>query len=67
MFECEEIFLFILKLKPNPTQAYSIYLRLGMTYLNRKSYEDAKATFNRALELRNNSSIGWLGLGIANL
>jgi len=49
MFECEEIFLYILKLKPSPVQAYSIYLRLALTYLNRKSYEDAKITFNKAL------------------
>jgi Tfp pilus assembly protein PilF len=48
-------------------QAYSIYLRLALTYLNRKSYEDAKITFNKALEITNNSSVGWLGLGIANL
>lgn len=38
MFECEEVFLYILKLKPPATQAYSIYLRLGLTYLNRKSW-----------------------------
>jgi len=49
MFECEEIFLYILKLKPTAVQAYSIYLRLALTYLNRKSYEDAKITFNKAL------------------
>lgn len=38
IFECEEVFLYILNLKPTPAQAYSIYLRLALTYLNRKSW-----------------------------
>lgn len=67
LFEAEEVFLYLLKLKPSTTYCYSIYLRLGLTYLHRKSWEDAKATFNKAVELRPNSSIGWLGLGVANL
>lgn len=31
------------------------------------SWEDSKATFNKAVELKPNSAAGWLGLGIANL
>jgi Tfp pilus assembly protein PilF len=67
IFECEEVFLYILNLKPAPAQAYSIYLRLALTYLNRKSWEDARVTFNKAVELKPNSSAGWMGLGIATL
>jgi tetratricopeptide (TPR) repeat protein len=67
MFECEEVFLYILKLKPNPLYSYSIFLRLGLTYLNRKSWEDAIIIFDRACEIRNNSSFGWFGLGVSNL
>jgi tetratricopeptide (TPR) repeat protein len=67
LFECEEVFLYLLKLKPSSAYSYSVYLRLGLTYLNRKSWEDAKTTFNKAVELKPNSAAGWLGLGIANL
>lgn len=67
LFECEEVFLYLLKLKPAANHSYSIYLRLGLTYLHRKSWEDAKNTFNKAVELRSNSAAGWLGLGVANL
>ena len=38
MFECEEIFLTILQLKPPASKIIQIYLRLGYTYLNRKSW-----------------------------
>lgn len=38
MFECEEIFLKILQLKPPASRIINIYLRLGYTYLNRKSW-----------------------------
>ena len=67
LFECEEVFLYLLKLKPTQTYSYTIYLRLALTYLHRKSWEDAKTTFNKAVELRPNSAAGWLGLGVANL
>lgn len=67
LFECEEVFLYLLKLKPSQTYSYEIYLRLALTYLHRKSWEDAKATFNKAVELKPNSSAAWLGLGVANL
>ena len=59
--------MMLLHLKPQSAQAYSIYIRLGITYLNRKSWEDAKNTFDKAVELRPDSSIGWLGLGQAHL
>jgi Tfp pilus assembly protein PilF len=49
MFECEEVFLYLLNLKPTSQHAYSIYLRLAFTYLNRKSWEDAKSAFNKAV------------------
>ena len=48
MFESEEIFLTILRLKPSHTHVFSIYLRLGLTYLNRKSWEDSKMVFTKA-------------------
>ena len=67
LFECEEVFLYILKLKPSSTYSYEVFLRLALTYLHRKSWEDAKATFNKAVELKPSSSVAWLGLGIANL
>jgi len=52
-----------LKLKGNKKPDLSIYLRLGNIYLKRKSWGDAKAIFVRACELKNNSSLSWLGLG----
>lgn len=57
----------MLKLKPSATYSYEIYLRLALTYLHRKSWEDAKVTFNKAVELKSNSSAAWLGLGVSNL
>ena len=45
MFESEEIFLQILKLKPNQNNNFWVYLRLGETYLNRKSWDDARIIF----------------------
>ena len=65
MFECEEIFLTILQLKPPVSKTVSIYLKLGYTYLNRKSWEDAKKIFEKACEHKYNCSIAWEGLGIA--
>ena len=38
IFECEEVFLLILKQKPSHGQSYKAFLRLGYTYLNRKSW-----------------------------
>jgi len=38
IFECEEVFLLILKQKPSHSQSYRAFLRLGYTYLNRKSW-----------------------------
>lgn len=67
MFECEEIFLSILQLKPPAAKTSQVYLRLGYTYLNRKSWEDAKQVFGRAVEQRFNCSVAWLGLGVACL
>ena len=59
--------MLILKQKPSHAQSYKAFLRLGYTYLSRKSWEDAKGTFEKVCELKNNSSVGWLGLGIALL
>jgi tetratricopeptide (TPR) repeat protein len=36
-------------------------------YLKRKSWEDAKIIFMKALDISNNSSLSWLGLGVATL
>ena len=38
IFECEEVFLLILKQKPSHNQSYKAFLRLGYTYLSRKSW-----------------------------
>lgn len=67
MFECEEIFLSILQLKPNSAKTLQVYLKLGYTYLNRKSWEDAKIVFEKACEQKFNCSVAWRGLGIAKL
>jgi len=45
----------------------SIYLRLGFIFLKRKSWGDSKSIFTKALEIKNNSSLSWLGLGISCL
>lgn len=67
VFECEEIFLNILQLKPPQTRILQIYLRLGYIYLSRKSWEDAKSVFEKAVEHKYNCSVAWFGLGVANL
>jgi predicted Zn-dependent protease len=38
IFESEEVFLLILKQKPSSGQSYRAFLRLGYTYLSRKSW-----------------------------
>lgn len=38
IFECEEVFLLMLKQKPTHVKAYNALLRLGYTYLSRKSW-----------------------------
>jgi hypothetical protein len=45
IFECEEMFLLILKQKPSIVHSFKTYLRLGYTYIHRKSWKDAKNTF----------------------
>ena len=36
-------------------------------YLKRKSWEDAKSILEKAIEISSNSSLSWLGMGIATL
>ena len=36
-------------------------------YLKRKSWNDGKVIFMKALDLNNNSSLSWLGVGISTL
>lgn len=67
MFECEEIFLSILRLNPPQSTLIEVYLRLGSIYLNRKAWEDCKQVLEKAVEQKHNCSVAWLGLGIANL
>jgi tetratricopeptide (TPR) repeat protein len=64
-YEAEEIFLKALRIKSS--KPFSIYLRLGFMYLKRKSWEDAKLIFAKAIDISSNSSISWLGMGIATL
>lgn len=63
----EDVFLKVLKLKGNKKPDLSIYLRLGSTFLDRNGWGDAKAIFLKTLEIKNNSSLSWLGLGKACL
>lgn len=51
------------------SKPFAIYLRLGFMYLKRKSWNDAKIIFQKALNLsdHSNSSLSWLGLGISSL
>jgi Tfp pilus assembly protein PilF len=56
-----------LKQKPSHEQSYRALLRLAYTYLSRKSWEDAKVTFEKVCESKSNCSIGWLGLGVSLL
>lgn len=67
LFESEEVFLKVIKMKPNAPKTFAIYLRLGNIYLIRKAWEDAKSIFLKACELKSNSSLSWLGLGRAHL
>ena len=63
-YEAEETFFKALKLKGQKN--FSIYLRLGFIYLKRKSWGDAKAIFAKACEIKTNSPLAWLGLGISS-
>ena len=66
-YEAEETFLAALRIKQS--KPFAIYLRLGFMYLKRKSWNDAKVIFQKALNLSEhaNSSLSWLGLGISSL
>ena len=61
--ECEEAFFKALKNKGQ--KEFSIYLRLGYIYLKRKIWGNAKAIFAKACEIKTNSPLAWLGLGIS--
>lgn len=63
-YEAEETFFKAMKLKGQKN--FSIYLRLGYIYLKRKSWGDAKAIFAKACEIKTNSPLAWLGLGISS-
>lgn len=67
LFESEEVFLKVIKMKPNAPKTFAMYLRLGNIYLIRKAWEDARSIFLKACELKSNSSLSWLGLGRAHL
>lgn len=56
-----------MQLKPNGQKILQVYLRLGYIYLGRKSWEDAKQVFEKAVEQKYNCSVAWLGLGISSL
>lgn len=63
-YESEETFFKAMKLKGQKN--FSIYLRLGYIYLKRKAWGDARAIFAKACELKTNSPLAWLGLGISS-
>ena len=65
--ESEQIFLKALKLKGSKRPDLSIYLRLGNLFLKKEYWGDAKAIFVKSCEIKGNSSLSWLGLGIACL
>lgn len=48
LFECEEVILKLIKLKPNAPRTFALYLRLGTIYLQRKAWEDARNIFLKA-------------------
>jgi tetratricopeptide (TPR) repeat protein len=73
-YEAEETFLQAFKLrgpaseqKNNPVKTFPTFLRLGYTFLYRKAWTDAKTVLTQATEEKPNSSLAWLGLGIACL
>ena len=63
-YEAEELIYSALKLNPNLND-FTTLLRLGYIYLNRRSFEDAQATFYTACNLNSKSALSWLGLGIS--
>mmetsp|Transcript_24444 Transcript_24444/g.21627 ORF Transcript_24444/g.21627 Transcript_24444/m.21627 type:complete len:284 (+) Transcript_24444:661-1512(+) len=65
-YEAEETFLKAFKLKGN-VKTFPTYLRLGYIFLARKAWGDARAVLAKSCEMKPNSSISWLGLGIACL
>jgi Tfp pilus assembly protein PilF len=62
--QSEESFLRALKL-PEGRTTFSLYLRLGYLYLKSLQFGNARAFFTKATIIKNNSSLAWLGLGIA--
>ena len=66
LYESEDTILKLIKIKGKATPV-SVYMRLGYIYLKRKSWEDAQSIFIKACEMKTNSSLSWLGLGIACL
>ena len=62
-YEAEETFLKAFKLKSN-VKNFQTYLRLGYIFLRRKAWGDARAVLTKSCEMKPNSSISWLGLGI---
>jgi tetratricopeptide (TPR) repeat protein len=63
-YEAEETFLKAFKLKGN-VKTFPTYLRLGYIFLSRKAWGDAHAVLANSCQMKPNSSISWLGLGIA--
>ena len=66
LYESEDTIFKLIKIKGKNTP-HSIYMKLGYIYLKRKSWKDAQDIFVKACEMKNNSSLSWLGLGIACL
>lgn len=62
--ECEETFLRALKL-PEGKTTFTLYLRLGYLYLKSREFGNARAFLTKASEIKPQSSLAWLGLGIA--
>lgn len=65
-YEAEETYLTAFKVKGG-VKSFSVYLRLGYVFLRRKAWQDARSVLAKACELKPNSSISWLGLGISCL
>ncbi|KAM3132785.1 hypothetical protein pb186bvf_015090 [Paramecium bursaria] len=66
--DCEFQIKFILpnpQLKEDFSQQFQVYLQFGYVYLYKREYQNARAVFSRTCQMKQNSSLSWLGLGIS--
>lgn len=66
LFDSEENYTALIrKMNKEDTFDLSMLYRLGMAYIRRKTWSDAKTVFTRILRINSNYAFGWRNLGLA--